>query len=523
MESNGTKTLICRLKGGLGNQLFQYACALNLARRFGMDIAFDTAILTPRDVIGRQVEINKLLPDDFREASIATAAGVVGEGTPDAVAGELARILDKGATIVGLDGYFQKEDFFLAVRPELKARLAAFRERLIGTRSLRKEGAEVVGLHLRRHDYQHLGLCSDQYYAEAIDWFVRKYGRQTVFYVLTDEPLYTSQLLTPLSAKANILVVNTGDHLQDLLLLSTCDHFVIANSTYSWWAAYLGEQPSSVIFAPTAPWILNSDANPVPARWCGVEGVVAKHEVSGDIKHKMNWARFASTYYRFQEAALGSMPQSLLRPNPNDLYPCLDDEVFDHPIEPHYTYHTAWAARKLVEYAVPEHYDFGSSLMFSTIASAFTKIVFHDFRAPQVHLSGLTCRSCDLLKLEYPDNSLPSVSCMHTIEHIGLGRYGDTINPLGDRVATAELVRVLKPGGLFFFVVPVGRSRLQFNAHRIYSLAHVMELVHPLVLVESSLIPDNAVHVGMVANPTAELVDQQIHGCGCFVFRKPPG
>lgn len=514
------RTLICRLKGGLGNQLFQYACAVALSKRFDARLAFDASILTPRDAIGRRLELNRIFDGKVVEEDALPSMPLVRSENPAALVAEVGALYASGASAIVLDGYFQEENFFLEVGAEIKSALAEFRQRYLAGGTLPKQSSCTVGLHLRRHDYQHLGLCADSYYIESINWFNRKYGGDVQFFVFTDEPLYTSDLLRSISGQARVSIVNTGDHLADFLLLSFCDHFVIANSTYSWWAAYLGEKNESIVFAPTAPWVVGAEVDPAPTRWCKVAGVVSRNQWPTDVKDKIRWARFSSSYYKYQLACEILGKPEVMRADPNELFPCLDDEVNIHPVDAHYLYHPAWAARKLLEYGIKEHYDFGSTQAFAAMTSAFTRVVLHDFRMPHILLSGLVCRSADLMKLDYANDSLPSVSCMHTIEHVGLGRYGDTLNPEGDRVAAKELVRVLQPGGTLIFVVPVGRSRLQFNGHRIYSFEQVLDMLQPLELLEHSLIPDTAFNVGMIDNASPEIINQQVHGCGCFVFRK---
>ncbi len=110
---------------------------------------------------------------------------------------------------------------------------------------------------------------------------------------------------------------------------------------------------------------------------------------------------------------------------------------------------------------------------------------------------------------------------MHTIEHVGLGRYGDPIDPDGDLKAIAELIRVLAPGGSFLFVTPVGAPRIQFNAHRIYSYDQIIGYFSGLKLEQFSLVPDNGVQRGLIADATKEMADAQAYGCGCFWFKKP--
>src|ERR1035437_9128085 len=73
-----------------------------------------------------------------------------------------------------------------------------------------------------------------------------------------------------------------------------------------------------------------------------------------------------------------------------------------------------------------------------------------------------------LPSFQYRIKVLVSVSCLHVAEHIGLGRYGDPIDPLGTNKALLELQRVLAPGGVLLFSMPVGRERVEFNAQRIW-------------------------------------------------------
>ena len=109
---------------------------------------------------------------------------------------------------------------------------------------------------------------------------------------------------------------------------------------------------------------------------------------------------------------------------------------------------------------------------------------------------------------------------MHTIEHIGLGRYGDVIDPQGDIKATRELARVLRLGGNLIFVTPVGKPRIQFNAHRIYSYQNVLDLFPSLTLKEFSMVPDDYKTHGLIRNADSKIVADQEYACGCFWFTK---
>jgi SAM-dependent methyltransferase len=203
-----------------------------------------------------------------------------------------------------------------------------------------------------------------------------------------------------------------------------------------------------------------------------------------------------------------------------DIYPCLDDKTSVTYFEGHYTYHPAWAARVIKKIAPVVHVDISSTLHFCSIVSAFQDVEFYDYRPAPLKLEGLITGKTDLTNLQFDTDSIQSLSCMHTIEHIGLGRYGDMIDPNADLKAIQELKRVVTPGGNLIIVVPIGHSRLLFNAHRIYSYQQICSYFEPFTLKEFSLVPDNYLETGMIANASQNDADNQNWGCGCFWFIK---
>ena len=203
-----------------------------------------------------------------------------------------------------------------------------------------------------------------------------------------------------------------------------------------------------------------------------------------------------------------------------DCIPCLDDKTTETIFDTHYVYHPAWAARIVKQINPDFHIDISSTLHFCSILSAFIPVKFYDYRPAKLNLTGIESGSTDLTKLHFPDNSVSSLSCMHTIEHIGLGRYGDPFDYDGDIKAASELSRVLAVNGNLLIVLPVGKPKIMFNAHRIYGYNQVLEMFKDLQLIEFSLITDDALSVGMMFNASRELADQQNYGCGCFWFKK---
>ena len=203
-----------------------------------------------------------------------------------------------------------------------------------------------------------------------------------------------------------------------------------------------------------------------------------------------------------------------------DQYPCLHDNTASTEFDRHYVYHPAWAARMVNKFQPKKHVDISSILGFSTILSAFIPVEFYDYRPAKISLSDFSQGAVDLLDLNFKSDSIHSLSCMHVIEHIGLGRYGDPLNPDGDIQSAKELSRVLAVNGQLLIALPVGRSRVAFNAHRIYSHEQVLDLFKELELVEFSLIPDGSVENGLIPSPSSELINSQSYGCGCYVFTK---
>jgi SAM-dependent methyltransferase len=229
------------------------------------------------------------------------------------------------------------------------------------------------------------------------------------------------------------------------------------------------------------------------------------------------WPKFLTEYVEFQKQSKRGQPRFSNRIR--DWQPKLLDKTSTTPFDSHYTYHPAWAARVIAQLRPDVHVDISSTLHFCTVVSAIVPVKFYDYRPAPLKLSNLTSESGDLTALPFADGSIKSISCMHVIEHVGLGRYGDPIDPNGDIKAINELKRVLAPGGCLLFVVPVGKPKIDFNRHRIYSYQQIREYFSDLELKEFSLIPDDYA-LGIIENADPALVQEQNWGCGCFWFTK---
>jgi hypothetical protein len=172
------------------------------------------------------------------------------------------------------------------------------------------------------------------------------------------------------------------------------------------------------------------------------------------------------------------------------------------------------------EFNPEKHIDISSILYFCGALSAYIPTEFYDYRPAQLLLSNLESKHADLTQLPFGDNSIKSLSCMHTIEHIGLGRYGDPIDPQGDIKACLELQRVLEPNGQLIFVTPIGKSKIEFNAHRIYSYQQVLDLFPQLILKEFSIVTDTSEQGDLILGANPQIIESQKYACGLFVFTK---
>lgn len=230
-------------------------------------------------------------------------------------------------------------------------------------------------------------------------------------------------------------------------------------------------------------------------------------------KNIIHFFKFVSTFSKLRKINDGRFTLKI-----KDLYPCLKDKTTFTPVDQHYIYHPAWAARILAKTKPEYHVDISSILCFSTIVSAFIPIKFYDYRPAQLTLSNWKGDAVNLIDLPFLNNTIPSLSCLHTIEHIGLGRYGDPLDIKADIQAINELKRVLAPNGDLLFATPIsGKPRIEYNAHRIYSYEQILSLFNDFELIEFSLIPDKG---GLIENADPHLASKQQYGCGCFWFKK---
>jgi SAM-dependent methyltransferase len=134
-----------------------------------------------------------------------------------------------------------------------------------------------------------------------------------------------------------------------------------------------------------------------------------------------------------------------------------------------YFYQDTWCANLIKQSAPIRHVDVGSSMMFVAMALQLADLLYVDLRPLAINIPEFSFRRGNLTSLPFESGSIESLSSLSVVEHVGLGRYGDALDPLGTDKACSELARVLKPGGNLYVAVPTAaKASTHFNAHRIF-------------------------------------------------------
>jgi len=291
--------IIVKLQGGLGNQMFQYATGRQLSVLYDTKLKLDLSFLLDRslkeDFTFRDFELGKLnIVAEF--VKLKDVQFFLKEDFISRLKKRFGRfqlfkeenfsfqqeIFSKGKSIY-LDGYWQSERYFINIREKLLSEftpdrgtlsklnenpvLKNFREQILNNQS--------VSVHFRRGDYisnkvtnSYHGTCSYQYYNDAIGLIKQKTGKPHYF-LFSDEP----EFLTSLDFIKEIpsTTVTSNDPHLDMHLMSLCKHNIIANSSFSWWGAWLNQNPDKIVIAPER-WFAKDELNLqtkdlVPSKW----------------------------------------------------------------------------------------------------------------------------------------------------------------------------------------------------------------------------------------------------------------
>nr|WP_276562422.1 alpha-1,2-fucosyltransferase [Hoeflea prorocentri] len=273
--------------------MFQYACGRALALRTGSEIVLDTRDfvagpgqrpgLHHLNIVNAKVPDRDLPPSKKQKLRYLLWRGL---GLPPKFVRQNGAAFDP--QIIGLPadvwlhGYWQSERFFADFKEEIRKELSVKTEPDETNARLFDEImiTPAASLHIRRGDYVSdpkanavHGICSLAYYENAASLIARTMGQEPVFYVFSDEPGWVADNLR-LPYEMRIVSHNGAKNYEDLRLMSACRHHVVANSSFSWWGAWLNPSPEKLVVAP-ARWFADPSAhNPdiVPEDWVRLEG-----------------------------------------------------------------------------------------------------------------------------------------------------------------------------------------------------------------------------------------------------------
>lgn len=202
--------------------------------------------------------------------------------------------------------------------------------------------------------------------------------------------------------------------------------------------------------------------------------------------------------------------------NPEYLFPFLLDRTKTTPLEPVYFVQGTWFANRLAQARPAHHVDVGSDAKTMALVASFVPVTMVDIRPVTLKAAGFSFVKGSILALPFESGSVESLSSLCVVEHIGLGRYGDSPDPWGSEKAWRELLRILKPGGDFYVSVPVdSANRVYFNAHRAFTRDYVLQLSAGLQLIHEQYL------YGETVVPQVE--KDRGFGTGMFHFSKPQG
>ncbi|PKP60029.1 hypothetical protein CVT91_05735 [Candidatus Atribacteria bacterium HGW-Atribacteria-1] len=202
----------------------------------------------------------------------------------------------------------------------------------------------------------------------------------------------------------------------------------------------------------------------------------------------LEWLRYEKQLrafrQEFQEYQRQNTNGSFLLSEKN-LYPCLNDRTEQTLVEPTYFYQDAWAFEKIVKQHPQQHVDVGSHHKFVALLSKVLPVTMVDLRPLSLPLDTLKFKKGSILELPFENGCVESLSSLCVVEHIGLGRYGDPIDPNGSEKAIHELKRIVQPGGSLYLSLPLDdKNRIYFNAHRAFKEEYVLKLFEPFQIVE---------------------------------------
>jgi hypothetical protein len=283
-----TRVMItARLHGRLGNQMFQYAAARALAERVGTGVALDsrTARARGEGVLTRVFDLDlsepDSLPPDRRSNPLAYGAWRI-LGRAPVLCRERGlgynRAFEHWENGSYLHGYFQSERYFAPFADRIRADFGFPDFSTVENAEMadRIGNALSVSLHVRRGDYLSLAahtLCDQAYYDAALAHVLKDLPGAPVVFVFSDDPDWARTNLSVPVEKVVIDFNGAERDFEDMRLMTLCQHNVIANSSFSWWAAWLNANPDKRVAAPKRwfgdPKLSNPDI--LPSSWTQID------------------------------------------------------------------------------------------------------------------------------------------------------------------------------------------------------------------------------------------------------------
>jgi len=191
----------------------------------------------------------------------------------------------------------------------------------------------------------------------------------------------------------------------------------------------------------------------------------------------------------------------------------------------HYFHQDLFIARKIHEAKPEKHVDIGSRTDgFIAHVASYRHIELLDIRPIESSVKNISFRQANLMELPKDLlNYTDSISSLHALEHFGLGRYGDPIEYWGFLKAIQNITMMLKQGGTFYFSVPIGPQRIEFNAHRVFSIAYLINLLQEHFDISSFSYVDDAGEFHEDIILSEDMIAHNCHcnyGCGIFILLK---
>lgn len=246
-----------------------------------------------------------------------------------------------------------------------------------------------------------------------------------------------------------------------------------------------------------------------------------------DVGHFQRAVRGIPTFisnrnlYRHQALASGhTFPEG-------KAYPCLNDRGADGGVASGAYFHQdLFVAQRIFDANPSIHVDVGSRIDgFVAHVASFRSIEVVDIRPIVGSVKNITFMQANFMSPSIGKLSqyCDSASCLHALEHFGLGRYGDPVMHDGHLAGLRNLHALLSEGGTLYLSVPIGPQRVEFDAHRIFSVSYLLEIIAPLFTVESfSYVDDSgALYTNIPVYTERTLTNFGVtHGCGIFELKK---